>query len=120
VTVSPSISVEIFIKKYLFRYHYKFFPIVENDKKLLGAISSQMVMKTPKDQWKIKKISELIIPCSSENTVHKETDALKIMEMMIRTEKSKMMVIDSEEKCVGIVALRNLLKLLSCKLDLEN
>jgi CBS domain-containing protein len=63
-------------------------------------------------------VGELAAPCATENTFKKETDAVKALGIMRRTGVSRLVVVEGDE-LVGIVSLKDMLKLLSLKIDLE-
>jgi CBS domain-containing protein len=56
-------------------------------------------------------------PCSPDNTVTPETDALEAMTKMQRTGRSPLLVV-SRGQLVGLLSLRDLLELFALKLEL--
>jgi CBS domain-containing protein len=58
------------------------------------------------------------VPCSAENTIAIDTDALAALSMMNRTGNSRLLVMDGD-RLAGIVTLKDLMKLLALKLNLE-
>jgi CBS domain-containing protein len=57
-------------------------------------------------------------PCSEDNTVAPETDTLEAMTKMQRTARSPLLVV-SRGRLVGILSLRDLLELLTLRLEIE-
>ena len=117
ITVPPSISVEQLVNDYFYRYHLKMFPVCDGNL-LLGCVTSNQVKQMPKDQWSQQTVRQLMKPCSGENTVGPEMDAVKALSIMNRTGNSRLMVADGEQ-LVGIVTLKDMLKFLDLKIDLE-
>ncbi len=117
VTVPPSTSVEELVEDYIYRYHFKMFPVVE-DHKIIGCVSTRDVKEVPREEWNQRTVGELSKPCSFENSVSPNTDAMKVLSIMNRTGNSRLMVVESD-RLVGIIALKDLLQFLSLKLDLE-
>jgi len=117
ITVPPSISVEQLVNDYFYRYHFKMFPVCDGNL-LLGCVTSNQVKQMPKDQWSQQTVRQLMKPCSGENTVGPEMDAVKALSIMNRTGNSRLMVADGEQ-LVGIVTLKDMLKFLDLKIDLE-
>jgi Zn-dependent protease/predicted transcriptional regulator len=117
VTVSPSISLKDLVEGYLYKYYFKMFPVVENGR-LLGCISTRKVKKIPRQEWNQHTVGEFVWECSPENTIDPETDALKALSIMSRTGNSRLMVVE-DDRLVGIVSLKDMLALLSLKMDLE-
>jgi len=54
VTVSPSISVEDLVEDYIYKHHFKMYPVVENDQ-LLGCVTLSQVKTIPKEGRKDRK-----------------------------------------------------------------
>ena len=117
ITVRPSISIKELIEEFLYKYYFKMFPVVENGK-LLGCITSQQVKGIPRPRWNQFKVGDFVQKCSPLNTIDPEVDALKALSLMSRTGNSRLMVVEGDE-LVGIVALKDMLTLLTLKMDLE-
>lgn len=118
VTVSPSITLEDLVEDYIYKHHYKMFPVVEGDK-LVGCVKVDQVKQIPKDRRKDQTVGDIADKCSSENTISPETDAVKVLSNMKRSGNSRLMVVENSH-LVGIVSLKDMLNFLSFKIDLEN
>jgi Zn-dependent protease len=117
VAVPPAISIEELVQDYFYRYHFHMFPVVR-ESGVIGCISTKEVKKIPRGEWPRHSIQEMLIPCSEKNTVSPETDAMDVLSILQRTGASRLMVMD-REKLVGVVSLKDLLRFLAVKLDLE-
>jgi Zn-dependent protease/CBS domain-containing protein len=117
VTVPPSISIDELVENYIYKYHFKMFPIVSNSR-FIGCISTRDVKAIPRTEWKTKKVEEVASSCSPENLISPETDAVKALALIHRTGSSRLMVVEND-KLVGILALKDIMKFLSIKLDLD-
>lgn len=117
ITVTPDISLHELVEDYIYKYHFKMFPVVE-DSRPLGYISVKEVQSVPKDEWNRRKVGEVMESCSRENTIESNTDAMKAWSIMNQSSKSRLMVVE-KGRLVGIIALRDLMKFISLKLDLE-
>jgi len=117
VTVPPSLSVKDLVEDYVYRYHYKMFPVVD-DGKLLGCVSTKEVKDVPHEQWEKKRVEELTAGCTSDNTLTPDTDAVKALSLMNRTGISRLMVTEGD-RLAGIITLKDLLKFLSLRMELE-
>lgn len=118
VTVPPSLSVEQLVEDYIYRYHFKMFPILEGSDKLLGCVTTKQVKELPREHWGRKTVGEIATQCSPENTVGPDVDAMKALSNMNRTGASRLMVVE-DGRLVGIIALKDMLKFLSLKVELE-
>ncbi len=117
VTVEPTISVQELVEDYVYKYHHKMFPVVENDR-LVGCVSTGALKKIPRTEWDRHSVREFSETCSKENTVTPETDAGVALNLMSSTGESRLLVVD-EGRLQGIVTLRDLLKFISLKQELE-
>jgi Zn-dependent protease/predicted transcriptional regulator len=117
ITVSPHLSVQDFVEDYIFKYHFKMFPVVE-DGRLLGCATLSQVKGIPKEEWPRRHVSELSTTCSTDNTVAADEEVLNALALMSRTNSSRLMVME-DEKLVGVITLKDIMKLLSLKADLE-
>ncbi len=117
VTVPPFISVRDLVDDYFYRYHYKMFPVSINGN-LVGCITSKQVRDIPRNQWEQQSVQDVLVPCSSETTISPDTDAMKALSIMNRTGNSRLMVVEGGH-LVGIITLKDMLRFLNLKLDLE-
>lgn len=117
ITIPPSITIEKFVDEYLYKYHFKMFPVVD-DKKLVGCVSTREIKEIDRGEWNQRTIGEIVKPCSCDNTITSDTDAMKALSSMNKTGVSRLLVVDGD-RLVGLIALKDLLGFLSLKLDLE-
>jgi Zn-dependent protease/predicted transcriptional regulator len=119
LTVTPLVSIEQLVQDYIYRHHFKMFPVVENSR-LLGCITTQEVKQVPQDQWSERTVGELTIPCSTDNTVSPDTDAMEVLSLMTQPNASSRFMVVEDQRLIGIISLTDLKEFLSLKLDLES
>ena len=117
VTVSPSTSVQELADDYIYRYHHKLYPVV-SDGHLLGCVTLNQVKQIAKQEWATHRVSELVRQCDNGNTIDASADAIDALSRMSKEHVSRLMVV-KENKLVGMVSLKDLLKFLSLKMELE-
>jgi len=119
VTVPPSTTVHEWLEDYVYQHHYKMYPVVE-DSTLLGCISLDAVRTLPKSVRVTKTVGELVQPCSVQNTIAADTNTSELLSDMVGLKKqARYMVVDNGE-LVGMISLKDLLELISLKLEMEN
>ncbi len=118
VTVSPSTTLAQLIDDYIYRHQFKLFPVVQ-DGRLAGCIDLNQVKEIPRNEWAYRTVGEVAKRCAVDNTISPEADAVKALAKMNRTGRSRLLVID-QDRLVGILSLRDLLRFLSLKVELEN
>jgi Zn-dependent protease/predicted transcriptional regulator len=116
VTVDPSVTLSQLLEKYIYRYHYDMFPVVDGGK-LLGVVNVSQLKEVPREEWDRRTVKELARTCGQGNTIEPDADATEALEKMNRERNSRLMVTD-HGRLVGILALRDLLKFLAIKMDL--
>ena len=118
LTVPPSASVRQLVEDYIYKYHFKMFPVTEGSEKLIGCVTTKQLDKVPREEWDHKTVRDLATQCSPENTIEPQADAIKALSLMARTGSSRLIVIEGN-RMVGVITLKDMLKFLSLKLELE-
>jgi Zn-dependent protease/CBS domain-containing protein len=117
VTVPPSTSIRDLVDNYFYKYHYKMFPVSHNGA-LEGCITSTEVKSIPREQWDTLHVQDVLVPCSTDTAISPDTDAMKALSLMNKTGRSRLMVVDGD-RLVGVITLKDMLKFLDLKVDLE-
>jgi len=118
VTVLPSISLDELVEDYIYKYHFKMFPVVEDHDRLLGCVTTRQIKEIPRAEWARRTVGDVASQCTPENTIEPQADAMKALSIMKQTGASRLMVVEGG-RLVGIIALKDLLELLSLKVELE-
>jgi len=114
--VSPDLNVEELIEDYIYKYHYKMYPVVEGEK-LLGCVELKRVKNIPKEERSFKKVRDITEKCSESNTISPHENADKVLSLMQQNNRSRLMVVDGD-KLVGVISIKDLMDFLSIKIDL--
>ncbi len=116
-TVEPSSSVRQLVEDFIYRYHFKMFPVVDQDR-LVGCVSTRTVRDVPREEWDDRRVSEIVEPCSERNTIDPDADALKALSRMNRSGASRMIVARNGH-LEGIISLKDMMRLIALKIELE-
>jgi len=117
VTVPADITLDEFADKYLLKYQFKMFPVLE-DGKVIGSFSTQELKRIPKVEWSIETVAQHLQPLSDKNSVSSDMEAREAFLLMNRTGRSRLLVMD-HDKLVGVVTLRDVLQYMTFMFDLE-
>jgi Zn-dependent protease/CBS domain-containing protein len=117
VTVSPAVSIERLVEDYVYKYHYKLFPIV-SDGELEGFISTKDIKNLPREEWPNTPVRQLKTQWTEENTISPDDDATEAINKMYKSGNSRLMVVE-DSKLAGILSIKDLLEFLNLKIDLE-
>ncbi len=114
--VSPDINIEELVEDYIYRYHYKMYPVVKEGK-LLGCVELKNVKDIPKEKRPSKKVRDIMEKCSESNTISQDEDAVKALSLMQQNKRSRLIVVNGD-KLAGIISIKDLMDFLSIKIDL--
>lgn len=117
VTVPSSTKIDDLVEHYIYKYHFKMYPVVDGQK-LKGCVNVKQIKEIPGSERSTRTVAELADNCTEENTINKDTDAVKALSIMRKTGNSRLMVVE-DSKLLGIVALKDMLNFLSLKIDLD-
>lgn len=117
LVVPPELDLRGFVEDYVYRYHRKMFPVT-SDGRLEGVIVTQSLGSVPRAEWQLHTVGELMDRDIAAHSIRPDADALEAFSKMNHTGASRLLVIDGEH-LVGIISLKDLLKFLSLKLELE-
>jgi Zn-dependent protease len=116
VTVPADISIAQLVEDYLFRYHYKMFPVVRSDA-LIGCITTGHIKTLARDEWNMRTVADVAEPCTADNSIEADEDATSALSTMSQSRLSRLVVLENG-RLVGIITLKDLLHFLSLKVEL--
>jgi Zn-dependent protease/predicted transcriptional regulator len=118
VTVAPSISIAEWVEEYVYRHHYKMYPVLDGSQ-LLGCITVDSLQGIRRDEWSSTQVADLMEIRSGSNTVDAGTDTMALLTRILQPGgRSRFMVVENSA-LVGIISLKDLLELISLKLQIE-
>jgi CBS domain-containing protein len=117
IVVPPSLDLLHWVEDYVYRYHHRAFPVASNGKPE-GIVTTQALGKIPRGEWANHTVSEVLVPDFRTLSIAADADALEALRKMQRTGSSRLLVTDGD-RLVGIVSLKDLLRFLNLKLELE-
>lgn len=118
VTVPRHVSVDELVREYVYRHHFKLFPVVDGER-LVGCVTTRQVKELPREEWERTSVGALAAECTAENSIRPDADAMQALSRMSGGRVSRLMVVDGTGRLVGILALKDLLDFLSLKIELE-
>jgi Zn-dependent protease/CBS domain-containing protein len=118
VTVKRSDTIRDMVEDYVYKYHHKMFPVVEDGQNLAGCVTTKQIKEIPREEWGQKTVGEIAKECTSENSIEAGKDATEALASMQKNRASRLMVVD-QGKLVGIISLKDMMNLISLKVELE-
>jgi Zn-dependent protease/CBS domain-containing protein len=117
VTVSPSTTIRQLVEDYVYRHHYKMFPVTDQQR-LVGCVTTREIQQVPREEWEQRTVGEVLAPCANENTAEPSADAMQTLSRMNQGSVSRLMVVQND-RLEGIVSLKDLMKFIALKVELE-
>ena len=85
---------------------------------LVGGVTIREIKEVPRENWNAVKVGDITFACTPDNTIAANEDAAKALSKMQHNRVSRLMVTEGNH-LVGIVTLKDMLRLLALRLDLE-
>lgn len=117
VTVPSHITLQEFVDTYVYHYHYKMFPVVDNSR-VAGIITTQALKTVPREEWNRLQVGRLMQLQSPDNSIGPDTPVREALSKMSKSGLSRLLVFE-HGKMAGIVTLKDLLEFLTLKIELE-
>jgi CBS domain-containing protein len=92
--------------------------VVEGER-LVGCVSTREIKELPAEEWDRQTVGSIAKACGEDTSLRPSDDAMEALAKMSRTGVSRMVVVEDGDRLVGILALKDLLKFLSLKIELE-
>lgn len=118
IAVPRHISIQELVDDYVYRHHFKLYPVVDEDGRLVGCVSTRQVKALPREEWPRQTVGAIAQRCEESNTVAPGTDAMKALSRMSQAGTSRLMVAEGD-RLLGVLSLKDLLKFFALKMELE-
>jgi Zn-dependent protease/CBS domain-containing protein len=117
-TVPPATSLRAFVDGYIYRDRHEAYPVVDDAGNLRGMVTVHDVRAQPHDEWDAITVAQIATEAGPGNTIDARADAMKALSLMQSTGHGRLMV-TRNGKLVGIIALKDLMRLFALRMDLE-
>ncbi|MGC1272983.1 MAG: site-2 protease family protein [Planctomycetaceae bacterium] len=119
ITAPADVTLRDFVENYVYQHHFKMFPVVDEDDRLVGCLSIDRVKEVPREEWETTTVRHVAQHCSGRNTIHPETDAMQALSRMQRLRVSRLMVTEND-RVVGMFSIRDVMKLMELRVELDD
>jgi Zn-dependent protease/predicted transcriptional regulator len=116
-SVPPEATLRQLVDDYVYAHHHKMFPVTENGR-LVGCVTTRRIRDVPSAEWEHHVVQEVADVCGDENTVAPDADAMQALSRMKQHDVSRLMVVE-EGQLRGVVSIKDMLKFMSLKVELE-
>jgi Zn-dependent protease/predicted transcriptional regulator len=116
VSVEWLASVSELVRDYVYKHHFKSFPVFNRDE-FVGMVSLPQIKGVPKELWAFKQVRDIMTPAEQLAALKPTDDASEALGNMIGTDTGRLPVIE-EGRLVGMVSRRDIMNLFKIKSDL--
>jgi CBS domain-containing protein len=117
IVVAPETDLRSWVEDYVYRHHHKMFPVVSGER-VEGVVGTRALKDFPRSEWDRHTVAEAMRRDVQAIRLPPDADAFTALETMQRTGSSQLLVMD-DDRLAGIVSLKDLMRFLELKLDLE-
>ncbi|MEW5883047.1 MAG: site-2 protease family protein [Armatimonadota bacterium] len=117
ISVPPDLPLDRFVEDFVYRYHYKMFPVV-HDESVLGCASSSSLTEVPRERWHTLTVRDAMEPCNEATSIHPNTDTLEALGKMMRSGRSRLLVVENG-RLIGLLSLRDVIDFFNLKVQLD-
>jgi len=107
ITARPSDSLSSYIKLFVER-RYRGIPVVDEDRKPVGLLMASKVMEALASCRLEAKVQDVMV--GNPPIIHEEEDIHEAIRLMVSSGIGRLLVVNSEEKLVGIVTRTDILR----------
>jgi len=116
VSVPAGITVAQAVEEYFMKYHFHSFPVLD-DGALVGIVSLHDVRELARDAWSTTAVSEIASGEVMDIAVSRNDDVTEAMSRMAQHDVGRLPVVE-DGRMTGIVSRRDIMQVLSMKIDL--
>lgn len=118
IVVPLNLDLRTWVEEYVYRHHRKMFPVSSNGH-LAGVIATDALARFPREEWDRHTVAEAMNPDRHPLSIAPTADALEALGKMQQTGSSRLLVMEGD-RLVGILSLKDLLRFLELKIELED
>lgn len=118
ITVPPDLDLQSVVDDIVARHFHDVYPVMDDKGMALGLLHTQNVNKVKPRQLSQTRVRDIMEPPGANNVIAPGLDAIQAVNLMNRSGNARLLVVD-RGRLVGIVTLRDMLRLLELKMDLD-
>jgi Zn-dependent protease/predicted transcriptional regulator len=111
IAVNPDLKLSELIRDYFNVYWKSAFPVINDDKQLVGIITTDAISKKNRIEYENKKVSEMMIPVSDLIVMSSDKEINDALKQLFRKRMSRVFIIDQQSQLVGLVSKSDILHL---------
>ncbi len=117
ISVPPEMTVADFVEDYIYRWHHRVFP-VERQGRLVGRVGTEQAGRLDRALWASTPVERIMQACSEDEIISPQCDVMPALARLRRQGLGRLFVVE-DGRLLGVVTLRDMLELLSAKIELD-
>lgn len=118
VVVSPEVTVDDLVHRFFYRHYHRMFPVVDRGR-LLGCVTTESVGEVDRESWTSTPVEAITVECRNGNTIDASATAAEGLRRMSTNGSSRLMVVRGE-RLEGVVSLKDLVRYLARREEIES
>ena len=118
IAVPTDLELQSVVDNYIYRHFHDVYPVTDNEGVAFGILHTKTVNRMAQQELSQTRVRDVMEPLGAENMIAPNFDAIRAINLMNRTGNARLLVVDHGH-LVGIVTLRDMLRLLELKMDLD-
>lgn len=111
IAVNPDLKLSELIRDYFNVYWKSAFPVINDDKRLVGMITTDAISKKNRIENEDKKVSDMMIPVSELIVMSPDKEVNDALKQLFRKRMSRVFIEDKQSQLVGLVSKSDILHL---------
>lgn len=116
VAVDISMTLSEFVNDYVFHYHYRAFPVID-DGRFVGMIDLRSIKGVPPQQWPFKRVGSFLSDSSNYCVLDPDIEATEALRILIAQNCSKAPVVRNGT-LIGMLTRSDLFKLIALRREI--
>lgn len=109
ISVNPDLKLSELIRDYFNVYWKSAYPVINDDKQLIGMITTDAISKKNRIENEDKKVSEMMIPVSELIVMSPDKEVNDALKQLFRKRMSRVFIEDKQSQLVGLVSKSDIL-----------
>jgi len=119
--VKSDLSIREFVNNYVIgKERWKKFLVVDENKQLVGSISTEDLKQIPTSDWNDIYLTELVQPVPEADKIAADTSLLEAAKMFETIKPNELVVVDELNTVLGLLEKASIIKLMTEEEEVEN
>ncbi|MDK9695799.1 MAG: site-2 protease family protein [Siculibacillus sp.] len=119
VTVPVALSLAEFVEEVVYRTRHDTYPVTDGAGRPRGLVAVGSLSTVAREAWPSTSVMEVAEPIESGGTVAPDLPAKQALDLMRRSGRSRLLVVDGDGRLAGLLTLKDLLDTLTLRMRIE-